>query len=420
MVKTAVLFPGQGSQRIGMGKSLCEGFATARRTFEEASEVLGYDLLALCTTGREDVLGQTVHAQPALLTLSVAAFRVLEEERLLGPSLGAGHSLGELSALACAGALPFRDAVRLVSLRGRAMQEAVPVGVGAMMAVFGVEPVRVQEVCARLSTPEAVVGVANYNSSTQLVLSGHKEAVRRAGEQLEALGAVTQILGVSIPSHSLLMQPAAEKLAEALAGIPVAAPRWPVVSNVTARPYAGPEDVVRNLVAQVTRPVLWHDSARQLVEQGVQRVVEVGPKTVLRDLFRMEFPRVLGFAVEGREGVEALRAAVAGQAVAMEGAVATGVDFLRRCLTLAVATRNLGAEANKLEVGIMEPYRRIQALKRAAEGGPPPDGGQVREAAELLRRILRTKRLPEQARAERFTELFRETGTQALFLDFQP
>ena len=233
MKKTAVVFPGQGSQRIGMGKSLCECFATARRTFEEASEVLGYDLLAVCTAGREDVLGQTVHAQPALLTLSVAAFRVLEEERLLEPSLGAGHSLGELSALTCAGALPFRDAVKLVALRGRAMQEAVPVGVGAMLAVFGVEPARVQEVCARLSTPDAVVSVANYNSSTQLVLSGHREAVRRASEQLESQGAVTHLLAVSIPSHSALMQPAAEKLAEALVGIPVSAPRWPVVSNVT-------------------------------------------------------------------------------------------------------------------------------------------------------------------------------------------
>lgn len=420
MTKTAVVFPGQGSQRIGMGKSLCEGFATARRTFEEASEVLGYDLLALCTAGREDVLGQTVHAQPALLALSVAAFRVLEEERLLEPVLGAGHSLGELSALTCAGALPFRDAVKLVALRGRAMQDAVPAGVGTMLAVFGVEPARVQEVCARLSTPEAVVSVANYNSSTQLVLSGHREAVRRASEQLESQGAVTQLLGVSIPSHSVLMQPAAEKLAEALAGIPVAAPRWPVVSNVTARPYAGPEEVARNLVAQVTHPVLWHDSTRYLVEQGIQRVVEVGPKTVLRDLFRMEFPRVLCFAVEGPDGVETLRAASASPSVSVDGAVPAGVDFLRRCLTLAVATQNKAADTNKLEVGVMEPYRRIQALKRAAEDGPSPDGGQVREAAELLRRILRTKRLPEQARAERFSELFRETGTQALFLDFKP
>jgi [acyl-carrier-protein] S-malonyltransferase len=420
MVKTAVVFPGQGSQRVGMGKSLCEGFARARRTFDEASEVLGYDLLALCATGREEVLAQTVHAQPALLTLSVAAFRVLEEERLLEPALGAGHSLGELSALVCAGALPFREAVRLVALRGRAMQEAVPMGVGAMLAVFGVEPGRVQEVCARLSTPEAVVSVANYNSSTQWVLSGHRQAIQKASEQLEALGAVTQVLGVSIPSHSVLMRPAAEKLAEALAGIPVSAPRWPVVSNVTARPYAGPEEVARNLVAQVTHPVQWHDSARYLVEQGVQRVVEVGPKTVLRDLFRMEFPRVLCFAVEGPEGMETLRASSAVPAVAIDGAVSKGVDFLRRCLTLAVATPNKGADTNKLEVGVMEPYRRIQALKRAAEGGPLPDGGQVREAAELLRRILRTKRLPEQSRAERFSELFRETGTQALFLDFKP
>jgi [acyl-carrier-protein] S-malonyltransferase len=134
----------------------------------------------------------------------------------------------------------------------------------------------------------------------------------------------------------------------------------------------------------------------------------------------MEFPRVLCFAVEGPEGVEALRASSTGQAVAIDGAVSSGVDFLRRCLTLAVATHNRGADANKWEVGVMEPYRRIQALKREAEGGPPPDGGQVREAAELLRRILRTKRLPEPARAERFSELFRETGTQSLFLDFQP
>jgi [acyl-carrier-protein] S-malonyltransferase len=217
------------------------------------------------------------------------------------------------------------------------------------------------------------------------------------------------------------MRPAADVLAEALKEIPLQAPRWPVVSNVTARPYTDAGEVARNLVAQVTRPVLWHDCARYLVEQGVQRVVEVGSKSVLRDLFRMEFPRVLGFAVEGPEELQALRASALGQARALGGAVPSGVDFLRRCLTVAVAARNPGVEANKLEVGVKEPYRRIQWLKRTAEEeGPAPDAGQVREAAELLRRILRTKRLPEQARAERFTQLFRETGTEALFPDFKP
>lgn len=289
-MKLGVVFPGQGSQRVGMGAALAQEFAAARRTFAEASEVLGYDMLALCATGPEDKLGLTEFTQPAILTVSVAAYRVFAERELV-PAAGAGHSLGEYSALVAAGMLGFADAVRLVQTRGRAMQQAVPVGQGKMAAVLGLEAGVVEAICAEAAQGQ-VVAPANFNAPGQIVISGHTQAVDRAAELAKNRGAKRVLpLDVSAPFHCSLMEPAARELAAALAAVSFQAPKFPVIANVDARPYAGTaDDARRRLTDQVGAPVRWEACARGLGE--VTHVLECGPGKVVSALVKRITPGV--------------------------------------------------------------------------------------------------------------------------------
>ncbi|HLU68158.1 MAG TPA: ACP S-malonyltransferase [Kofleriaceae bacterium] len=284
-MKRALLFPGQGSQKVGMGAALREAFAPARRVFEEADDALGMSLSKLCAEGPEADLTRTENTQPAILTTSIAALRALEEER--GPvpfEAAAGHSLGEWTALVAAGALDFSDAVRLVRLRGQAMQEAVPVGQGAMAAILGLDPVAVTELCAEAAQGE-VCQPANFNGGGQIVISGHAGAVDRAMAAAKTKGAMRAVaLQVSAPFHCPLMQPAADRLREALADIAIKPLRVPVVSNVTAQPNHDAGEVARLLVEQVTAPVRWEESMLRLEQDGVSRALELGAGSVLRGL----------------------------------------------------------------------------------------------------------------------------------------
>jgi [acyl-carrier-protein] S-malonyltransferase len=285
-MKTALLFPGQGSQRVGMGRDLSHQFEIARRTYEEADDVLGFSLSKLCFEGPEDELTLTKHTQPAILTTSIAVFRVLRE-RGLQMDLVAGHSLGEWTALVAAGALQLRDAVRLTNLRGQYMQEAVPVGQGAMAALMGLDLATVRGVCERATQPGEPVEPANLNGGGQIVISGHTAAVDRAIPDAKASGAkIAKKLTVSAPFHCSLMKPAADKLAAALAGVAVAAPSVPVVANVTAEPNSDAARIVELLVQQVTAPVRWEESIQAIAKLGVTRAYELGSGAVLKGLVK--------------------------------------------------------------------------------------------------------------------------------------
>lgn len=307
----AYIFPGQGSQYAGMGRALFEHYAAAREAFEEADDALGFSVSRLCFEGPAEDLQLTENTQPAILTTSIAALRALASEGFAPPSFVAGHSLGEYSALVAAGALSLRDAVRTVRARGRYMQEAVPVGVGAMAAILGAEARSVGEACAEASQGE-VCSPANLNSPKQIVIAGDAPAVERALENLKSRGVRKAVkLNVSAPFHCALMQPAQERLATDLEGIEFADLRVPLVSNVDAKLISAGAEARDSLVRQVTSPVRWSESVELLVNgKGVKTFVEVGPGKVLAGLLRQIAPGARAINVEDAEGVAAARAAL--------------------------------------------------------------------------------------------------------------
>ncbi|MFU8855618.1 MAG: ACP S-malonyltransferase [Deferrisomatales bacterium] len=309
------VFPGQGSQYVGMGRAMAEAFPAARRTLAEADEALGRSLTSLLFEGPDDELRLTWNTQPAILAVSVACLRALEEETGIRPAMAAGHSLGEYSALVASGALGFGDALRVVEQRGRFMQEAVPLGTGSMAAILGLEADRVRSICVEVTRDGAVVEMANDNSPGQAVISGHVAAVEEASRRMKEAGAKRAVpLPVSAPFHCSLMAPAGERLAAVLEGVAVSAPRFPVVANVDALPHGDPAQVRSRLVQQVSRPVRWQDCVRALAAAGASRFVEVGPNKVLAGLMRRIVPEAGVAGVEDPKGLEAARALAGGGA----------------------------------------------------------------------------------------------------------
>jgi [acyl-carrier-protein] S-malonyltransferase len=286
MAKIAYIFPGQGSQSVGMGKDLFDNFAAAREVFESADEALGFSISEMCFSGDEADLQLTANTQPAILTASVAAYRAARSEGLPEPDVVAGHSLGEYSALVAAGVLDLADAVRTVRKRGTYMQEAVPVGVGAMAAILGLDADAVEAGCVEAAEGQ-VCSPANINSPSQVVIAGNTEAVDRACEILKAKGAKRAIkLNVSAPFHCALMTPAQEKLAADLAGLNYGGFAFPVVHNVDATKNADAAAVCDKLTRQVSSPVRWLPTIENMKAAGVTTFIEIGPGKVLTGLVR--------------------------------------------------------------------------------------------------------------------------------------
>lgn len=297
MSKLAYLFPGQASQYSGMGRDLAENFPESRAVFDEADSTLGFSISKLCFGGSEDELKLTENTQPAIFAVSVAALRALEK-RGMAPDFVAGHSLGEYSALVAAGALDFATGVKLLRKRGEFMQEAVPKGEGAMAAIMGLSPADVAEICKKAADHE-IVSPANLNSSEQIVISGHAGAVKRAVEIASQWGAKRAVmLPVSAPFHCALMEPAQKKLEPELRAAAFSALRIPLITNVDAQAITSGEEARDALIRQVTMPVRWLESIRELIEQDVRIFVEVGPGKVLAGLLRQIDRSVRCFNVE--------------------------------------------------------------------------------------------------------------------------
>lgn len=286
MSKTTFVFPGQGSQYSGMGKEFAENFPSARQVFEEADDALGFRLSSICFSGSDEELRLTANTQPAILTASIAALRVVEQETGLKADYLAGHSLGEYSALVCSGALAFADAVKTVRARGTFMQEAVPVGTGSMAAMLSIEQELLEEVCREAAEGD-IVAPANFNSPGQIVIAGSTAAVARAIEIAKGRGfRKAMLLPVSAPFHCALMKPAADRLSAVLDSVSVNAMLLPVVANANATPNQDKEQVKPLLVTQVCAPVLWEQSVNAMAALGVAKFIEIGPGKVLSGLVK--------------------------------------------------------------------------------------------------------------------------------------
>ncbi|OTQ35612.1 ACP S-malonyltransferase [Gilliamella apis] len=304
MTKFAMVFPGQGSQAVGMLKDLAENYSVVKSTFDEASQVLGYDLWTLVQDGPADELNKTWQTQPALLAASVAIYRVWQSINGPQPEFMAGHSLGEYSALVCAGVIDFKDAIKLVELRGKLMQEAVPSGTGAMFAIIGLDNDSIRKACEQAAQGQVVAPV-NFNSPGQVVIAGNKEAVERAGALCKEAGAKRALpLAVSVPSHCALMKPAADKLATTLNNMTFNTPQFAVINNVDVKVESSAENIKAALIAQLYSPVRWTETVEEMAKQGVTLLVEMGPGKVLTGLTKRIVDSLSACAVNDKASLD--------------------------------------------------------------------------------------------------------------------
>ena len=304
MTKFAMVFPGQGSQAVGMLKDLAENYSVVKSTFDEASQVLGYDLWTLVQEGPAEELNKTWQTQPALLAASVAIYRVWQSINGPQPEFMAGHSLGEYSALVCAGVIDFKDAIKLVELRGKLMQEAVPSGTGAMFAIIGLDNDSIQKACEQAAQGQVVAPV-NFNSPGQVVIAGNKEAVERAGALCKEAGAKRALpLAVSVPSHCALMKPAADKLATTLNNMTFNAPQFAVINNVDVKVESSADNIKAALIAQLYSPVRWTETVEEMAKQGVTLLVEMGPGKVLTGLTKRIVDSLSACAVNDKASLD--------------------------------------------------------------------------------------------------------------------
>ncbi|MGH0631125.1 ACP S-malonyltransferase [Bacillus pacificus] len=404
MNKLALIFSGQGSQYVGMGKYFYDNFSIAKETFIEANDVLGINLTQMCLEDPHGRLNKTEFVQPAILTVSVAMYRVLEKEFGLIPSYMAGHSLGEISALTCASAISFADAVRLVKERGRFMQEAVPIGFGTMAAINGLEVSEVEDLCRQIAKPSQSLSIACHNSVHQVVISGEIQVLKKAVNELINKGTDVRILNVSAPFHSLMMEEAAERLYTKFGNMTFAKPIYPVVSSVTALPYRSTNRIMDYLSRQITEPVLWHDTMEFLKSQGIRRVIEVGPKDILKKLTQKSFSDVEALALEIRGDWEKITS---------EESEKARDSFIKRCLVAAVSTKNFNPSVDDFERYALPAYHSLENLQEKIDNGHTLTTEMIEYALRSLQIILSKKQIAFDEQQDLLLSILQETGNIA-------
>ncbi|QGQ96119.1 [acyl-carrier-protein] S-malonyltransferase [Paenibacillus psychroresistens] len=421
MSKLAVVFPGQGSQYMGMGRKWYENNLTAKQYFEEASTRLGFDLRKLCLEGDLEELTKTENTQPAILTVSMIAFRLLLEETGAVPYVLAGHSLGEITALTAAGGISFSDAVYLVHHRGKYMQEAVFPGMGAMSAINGLMKDQVEEICFNVSRQCGVVVPSNYNTADQIVISGERDAVSEAEVQLTRMGAIVIPLKVSAPFHSPLMSSASDQLFEHLKSIHFKQLRYPVLSNATGELYKSELEIASMLTKQLTEPVLWTECMKRMEEFGVDVVIEAGPQGVLTHFMKKSMAKQSVFAMDKEELSTIVKSLETKPSSNKATIIKPKTNLVTKCIAITVCTRNRNWDNDEYQKGVVEPYRKVQKIQDELDRtGGEPTIAQMKEALEMLSSVFETKKVPLEERLERYQQVFNETGTRDLFPDFDP
>lgn len=405
----AALFPGQGSQIVGMGQKVCARFPQANLFYQEASEYLKFDLQKLCFSGDLATLTETQNAQPAILVTSYAYFKMLVEQFDFRPTFGAGHSLGEITALLCAEAISFQDAVQLVHLRGRYMKEAAQESEGSMAAISGVHDLTLQYLCDSLAKDGQYVTISNFNAPNQIVIAGQKVSVELAISKINDLGGQAIPLNVGGAFHTQLMRPAAEKMQQALHNIAFKNPDWPVLSNVTAEPYSSVDEIPSLLIQQMTAPVQWTRTMKFLKNHGVQNAIEVGDSAVLKKLATKNVRYINACSCASEEELQYLEKEV-------ETQKQYAPSFLGRCLGIAVSCKNKNMNSDEYQNGVIEPYQKIKDAWLAQEQDRRPSNqDEMEKALGLLLQILTTKQVDPTEKQELLRALFQETGTMDSF-----
>lgn len=410
MKKVAILFPGQGSQYVGMGQELYNEHELAKQVFEEANESLGFDLKKLCFEGNLDELTLTANCQPAILTVSVAMYRVHQEllHNIPTPNYMAGNSLGEYSALVCSGVLSFSDALKIVRKRGEFMQEAVKEGIGAMMAINGLEYSQVKDFCDEESADHQIVQVSAFNNSTQVVISGHKDIVEKMGGIFTKAGATAVSLKVSAPYHSPLMRPAALGLTNELKEYAFNSSNCPLVANVNGLPYQYEEDLNSKLTDQLTHPVLWKQSMDYLLDNNVHYFIEVGPGKKLRNLLS-EHDNIEAYSLDDSKDLPLLKESLSNTIPSMG-------TLLTKSLAIAVSVRNTNWNNEEYELGVVVPYKKIASLQeKLEEERRLPTKEEMNEAVQMLISVFKTKGVTQSEQTARFDELFKYSGMHNVF-----
>lgn len=414
MERIALLFPGQGSQYMGMSKNVYKQYDIVQRTFEEASDTLGFNLPKLCFEGSLADLGKTQNALVALLTVGVSYFRIYMSEIGVKPQFCAGHSLGEYSALTCSGAIPFSDALKLVNIRSKIAQDFANRVNGAMTIIDGLDCNLVAEECKRISNDNQFAAISCYNSPEQVAISGHLQAVQKVEDKVLELGGRITPLIDNPPFHSPIMHQAAEQFKYEVKEYSFHALRYPVIANVTASPYLGPEQIEDMLTEHMIRPVQWQSIMNYFHKYRITMTIELGPKNVLTTLIKQNYEEINALSFDQIDDRQALIEFFTNNQV-YKNHIPT---VITKCLAIAASTPNNNFNNDEYSRGVVEPFRKIRSIQDEIEKqGNKPSTEQMRMALELLHLILNTKKVSVTKQQEWYDEILEETGTCYLFHD---
>lgn len=406
MKRIAVVFPGQGSQYISMGKEIYENFEYTREIYDQANEILKFDLKKMCFEGTIEELTQTENSQPAIFVTSMAMNKVFLNETGINPVCAAGHSLGEYSALTASGVLDFKDSLALVRKRGMLMKEADRSHTGTMAAVRNIDAEIVREICLSESKEEEIVTIANYNSQNQCVVAGHKNAVKRVVERCEKeKEALITNLNVSSAFHTPLMNSASLKLKTYLNQISYKRFNFPVISNVTGEVYKDISDIPRILSEQIIKPVQWNKTMNYIADMKCNCVIEIGPKKILRNLFKNNLSGISSYSLDNKEDMAELIEKHKNSVINKD------IDFVNMCMVEAVSTLNKNDDENEYYQGVIKPYNNLFDFSKELENKSKDlSSSQVKEVFSILCEIFTTKMIPKQEQRERLNSIYEETG----------